>query len=95
MEKVVYFNLMKTSSSCLSKQYINTVRFPHGTFVHICALWPVKQIALIRRKKESIFKCYFLRNAHRTEQTPITRVSSTGTHLSRESAEAMQIKCLA
>ena len=48
-----------------------------------------------KKKNKSIFKCYVLRNAHRTEQTPITRVSSTGTHLSRESAEAMQIKCLA
>ena len=42
-----------------------------------------------------IIKCYFLQNAHSTEQTPFTIVSPPGTHFTAESTEAMWIKCLA
>ena len=40
-----------------------------------------------------IVKCYFLRRAHSTEQTPATMVLPSGTHFSAESTEAMRIKC--
>ena len=40
-------------------------------------------------------KCNFVQMAHCHEQTLFTRVFPPGTHLSPESTEAMQIKCLA
>ena len=46
-------------------------------------------------KYSLIFKCYFLRRAHGTKQTPFMMVFPSGTHLSAELTEAMQIKCLA
>ena len=42
-----------------------------------------------------IFKCYFLRRAHSTEQTPLMMVFTSFAHFTTESTEAMQIKCLA
>ena len=39
-----------------------------------------------------IFKCYFLRKVHITEQTPFPRIFPSFIHLSAESPEAMQIK---
>ena len=30
--------------------------------------------------KNALFRCYFLRRAHSTEQTPITRMFPSGTH---------------
>ena len=36
----------------------------------------------------------FPTKAHSTEQTPFTKVFPSGTHLTPESTEAMQIKCL-
>ena len=43
----------------------------------------------------SIFKCYFLRKAHSSEETTFTRVTLSGTHFSADSTEAIRIKCLA
>ena len=40
------------------------------------------------------FRCFFLRRAHSTEQTPFTRVYPPGTHFTVESTDAMRIKCL-
>ena len=45
-------------------------------------------------KKKIRFKCYFLRKAHSTEQTPFNRVFKFGAHFTAESTEAMQSKCL-
>ena len=42
-----------------------------------------------------MFKCYFLRKAHCTEQTIFMSIFPSGNHLSAESTEAMWIKCLA
>ena len=47
---------------------------------------------ILTGKKSLIFNCYFLWKAHSTDQTTITRVSSSGTHFTAESTEAMRIK---
>ena len=47
-----------------------------------------------QKKGALIFRCYFLWRAHATEQTPFMRMFLTGTHLTAELTEAMQIKCL-
>ena len=48
-----------------------------------------------KAKMKLIFKCYFLRRSHSTEQTPFTRVIPSGYHFTAESTEAMRNKCLA
>ena len=47
------------------------------------------------KKNALIFKCYFLRSAHCTEQTPFTKLFPSGTHFTDESTEAMRINRLA
>ena len=46
-------------------------------------------------KKALIFKYYFLRRAHSSEQILFTRVFPSVTHFLDESTEAMRFKCLA
>ena len=46
-------------------------------------------------KNAWISKCYFLRRAHSTEKTSFTKVFQPGPHLTAESTEAIQMKCLA
>ena len=46
-------------------------------------------------KNMLIFRCYFPRKAHSTEQIPFMRVFPSGTHHTAETTEAMRIKCLA
>ena len=68
---------------------------------------PVRITASVINSKSSdieyslIFKCYFLRKAHGTEQAPFTRVFPSGTHLPAEFTKAMRkdithlcIRCL-
>ena len=42
-----------------------------------------------------IYKCFLLRKAHSTEQTPFTKVFPSSTHFTAEATEAVRIKCLA
>ena len=56
--------------------------------------WKSRLMACVPCKNALICQCYLLGKAHSKEQTPLTRVFASGTHITAKSTEATRIKCL-